>query len=136
MKYHYTRKQLAELEAEGEREHQYEGKTFCYKPRSDVLVFELVNGVRVEIPRRAVRELASLPLATMRKWRLNRFGSAIEIRELDMDLSVTGLVRDLVGANWQSLGGKARSPAKAAASRRNGRKGGRPRKEAARRKAA
>lgn len=55
---------------------------------------------------------------------------------LDADLYVPALVagvfgtRDWMAREWARLAGSATSPAKAAASRTNGAKGGRPRKQA------
>ncbi|MFO1208057.1 MAG: DUF2442 domain-containing protein [Amaricoccus sp.] len=48
----------------------------------------------------------------------------------DVDISVPGLVNGIFGtrAHMARIAGSARSPAKAAASRANGAKGGRPRK--------
>jgi len=131
-----TERALARLIAAGEWEHQFDGKALTYRPARDVVVLELVNGVKLEIPRSAIGEIANLPSSKLKEMCLNRFGTAIEIRSIDMDISVSGLTRDLIGVTWASRGGRARSPAKAAASRRNGRKGGRPRKNGARRKAA
>jgi hypothetical protein len=52
---------------------------------------------------------------------------------LDVDLTVPGLLAGIFGtAKWMAAqAGRSSSPAKAAAARRNGRKGGRPRKAAA-----
>jgi len=64
--------------------------------------------------------------------RLNDFGTAIEIRSIDMDISVVGLNLDAVGySTIMRRAGRTQSPQKAAAARENGKKGGRPRKNAA-----
>jgi hypothetical protein len=116
----------------GEMERQYDGKALLYRPTLDVLEIELVNGLRVAIPRKLVTELATVPVALLRKeLRLGAHGEAIEIRSLDLDISVSGLIADLVGADWARRAGRIKSPAKAAAARANGRKGGRPRKKVA-----
>jgi len=60
-------------------------------------------------------------------------GYGLHWEELDADLSIQGLMVDLLNMKaWYSrwLGG-AKSEAKAAAARENGKKGGRPRKQAA-----
>jgi len=116
----------------GELERQYDGKALLYRPTLDVLEIELVNGLRVAIPRKLIGELASVPVAVVRKeLRLGAYGEAMEIRSLDLHISVSGLIADLVGADWARRAGRIKSPAKAAAARANGRKGGRPRKNVA-----
>jgi hypothetical protein len=60
-------------------------------------------------------------------------GYGLHWESLDLDLSVPGLMADLFGtrAYMARKAGKATSEAKAAASRRNGAAGGRPKKVAA-----
>ena len=53
-------------------------------------------------------------------------GDAISVRSLDIDIAIPGLLRDLFGLDFRRLGGRVKSTAKAAASRENGKKGGRP----------
>jgi len=59
-------------------------------------------------------------------------GSGLHWEALDVDLSVPALLAGLFGtrAHMARRGGQATSPAKAAAARANGAKGGRPRKSA------
>jgi hypothetical protein len=65
-------------------------------------------------------------------------GFGIHFPRLDADLYVPGLLEEFLGSKrWMAsrlgqLGGKSRSPAKKAASRANGRLGGRPQKAAGR----
>jgi hypothetical protein len=116
----------------GEKERQYDGTSLLCRPTLDVLEIKLVNGLRVAIPRKLVAELATVPVGLLRtELRLAAHGGAIEIRSLDLDISVSGLIADLVGPIWARRAGRIKSPAKAAAARANGRKGGRPRKKVA-----
>lgn len=59
-------------------------------------------------------------------------GEALTVEDLDVDVSIPGLLRDLVGVTAAAAalgrkGGSARSEAKAAAVREYGKRGGRPR---------
>ena len=125
-----TDAEIAAARERGRREHQFDGRRLTYRPALDILEIELFNGLRVSIPRCMIDEIADLPVSVAKEMRLGVQGEAIEIRSLDIDISVPGLLRDLVGANISSLGGQAKSPAKAAAARANGQLGGRPRKRA------
>ena len=60
-------------------------------------------------------------------------GYGLHWESLDADFTVPGLLNDIFGtAKWMAQqAGQAKSPAKAAAARANGAKGGRPRKAAA-----
>lgn len=67
-------------------------------------------------------------------------GSLIETEELDIHVSVDGMVKAappilvpgrIVAGLFAAAGGAARSQAKAESSRQNGKKGGRPRRKAA-----
>ena len=123
-----TKAEIAAARERGARTHQYHGRRLTYRPALDVLEIELFNGTRISVPRSAVSELADLPLSVAKQMRLGVQGAAIEIRSQDIDISVPGLLRDLVGANISSLGGQAKSTAKTVAARANGQLGGRPRK--------
>lgn len=59
-------------------------------------------------------------------------GYALHWERLDVDFSIPGLIAGVFGTArfMAAKGGRSRSAAKAAAARENGRKGGRPRKEA------
>jgi hypothetical protein len=113
----------------GRVEHRFDAKKLEYRPRLGTIALTLFNGNRVEIKIENIPELRDVRRAVLRTMRLGPQGEAIEIRPCDLDISVVGLIRQAVGvAAWLSRGGRARTTAKTAAARRNGRRGGRPRK--------
>jgi hypothetical protein len=97
------------------------------------VVLELTNGFLFAFPVRAVVALASATGAQLARVEVDPSGVALRWEELDVDLSVPGLLLSAVGAaekrrHLASLVGRVVSPAKAKAARANGAKGGRPRK--------
>ena len=127
-----TSAEIARARKAGEASRPYRGKAIAYRPSADVVELELFNGLRAIIPRALIDELVAVPKIALRtEMRLSPQGSAIEVRSQDIDISVMGLMRDLVGANIGRVGGQSKSAAKAEAARANGRLGGRPRKVAA-----
>jgi len=113
----------------GRIDHQFDAKELCYDPQRDVIALTLHNGVRIEHPRASLDELAGLPQEKLAEMRLGPQGQAIEIRSLDIDVSILGINVNAVGYSViQSMAGQVRSLKKAAAARANGKKGGRPRK--------
>lgn len=100
---------------------------------SERIIVDFTNGASFMFPARAVEGLedaSSDQLADVEL--LGETG--LHWESLDVDYTVTGLMNGIFGSRTfmeaQSRGGKSRSPAKAAASRVNGAKGGRPKKTA------
>ncbi len=88
------------------------------------------TGTTVIIPRRWMEEFRGLSKTDMKKVRLNNVRDAIEIDHLDIQISAMGLLRDAVfGDDPYARAGRVSSPAKARAARRNGARGGRPKKK-------
>jgi hypothetical protein len=115
---------------EGQRASLTSAKRAVYHHEDDTVELVLRSGVVVQIPRRLVRELANAPEAVLRDELTAAVGGeAISVNSLDADISVYGLLRDVLGLNIQRIGGLARTKAKASAARANGAKGGRPRKQ-------
>lgn len=102
-----------------------------YVPSLDVLVLQLTNGTRAVLPREQLQGLQEGSRREIGHFKLVGGGSGLYWPELDVDLSVEGLVNGIYGTRqWMStlgrMGGSVRSKAKSEAARRNGLKGGRP----------
>lgn len=103
-----------------------------YDPRSKRLRIELASGVAVSVPVSMIQGLAGIAAAKVKSVQVEGKGYGLHWPELDLDVSVPDLIAGCFGTSaWMSAlarhGGKARSSAKAAAARENGKKGGRPR---------
>jgi hypothetical protein len=94
------------------------------------IVVEMTSGCAFAFPPRLAEGLADAGEVDLAAVEVSPSGFGLRWEALDVDLSVPGLVAGLWGArrHMARLAGAARSPAKAAAARANGAKGGRPRK--------
>ncbi|MBI4543875.1 MAG: DUF2442 domain-containing protein [Gemmatimonadetes bacterium] len=102
-----------------------------YEPATERVNIGLRDGKSLIIPRADIAGLAKATRAQLE--RVELAGEAIRWDELDVDVSVPGLLSELLGPRFSTqasgrLGGKVRSKAKAAAARANGSRGGRRRK--------
>lgn len=106
-----------------------------YNRRTNRVMLELTGGFVFGFPASAIPALASSTPGQLAAVTLSPGGSGLHWAELDVDLSVAGLLLSSIDRE-QSLrelarvAGQARTRAKAAAARANGAKGGRPRKPA------
>lgn len=96
---------------------------------------ELNNGCAFEFPVEHAQELAGAKLADLRVIEVQAAGLGLYGPQLDADLYVPSLVKGVLGTKqWMAAigaaGGRAASPAKAAAARTNGALGGRPKRMA------
>lgn len=102
-----------------------------YNRKVDALDLTLRKGIAVSIPRKQIRELVNADPADLLGVEIQPGGDGISFRKIDVDIYVPGLLADELGTIFaKALGHKTRgrsSKKKAAASRANGRKGGRPR---------
>jgi hypothetical protein len=101
-----------------------------YDAASRRIAVELTNGCAFVFPASAAQGLEGASPAQLARVEILGAGSGLHWEELDVDLSVPGLLAGMFGTrSWQaSQAGRTRSAAKAEAARANGRKGGRPRK--------
>ena len=103
-----------------------------YDGASGRVVMELTNDCIFAFPARLAEGLEEASDEQLAAVEILGAGSGLHWDELDVDLSVPGLLAGLLGtAAWMAgRAGRATSPTKAAAARANGRRGGRPRTSA------
>lgn len=127
----------AEIDAAAERGrtahlHEPRAVTARYDRRSSRMIVELTNGCTFSFPPRLAQGLESATEEQLAHVEILGAGYGLHWEELDADLSIPGLLAGLFGtkAYMARHAGRATSPAKAAAARVNGTKGGRPPKAA------
>lgn len=100
------------------------------------VVVDLVNGCTYAFPAQLVQDLQGASHDDLANVQVEGLGLSLHWPALDADLYVPALVAGIFGTrDWMAKelarrAGQAKSPAKAAAARANGLKGGRPRKAA------
>lgn len=103
------------------------------KERGKVVVV-LANDVELAFPPSAAQGLEKATPAQLRDIEISAAGAGLHFPQLDADLYVPGLLEGVMGSRkWMAArlgakGGSVRSPEKRAASRENGKLGGRPRR--------
>lgn len=103
-----------------------------YDKRNSRVIVDLKNGCTFAFPPRLAQGLETATDEELAAVEILGAGYGLHWEALDVDLSVPGLLTGLFGtkAYMARRAGQAKSPAKTAAARENGRKGGRPRKQA------
>ena len=108
----------------------------AYELRRKELRLTFPNGTSVGIPVVLIPALAGAPVRALRAVDFSPSGASLHFAELDVDLSVPALLGIALKGTpaarvLGAIAGSATSERKADASRRNGAKGGRPRKRVA-----
>jgi hypothetical protein len=114
------------------RLHEPRAASVRYDRRSERVIVGLTNGCVFAFPPKLAQGLGSATADQLSQVEILGAGSGLHWDSLDADLSVPGLLAGLFGteASMARRAGRATSPAKAAAARANGAKGGRPRRSA------
>jgi len=130
---------LAESRRRGERalHNEPRARAARYERRTGRVHVDLTNGCSFAFPARKAQGLERASDEDLAHIEILGLGFGLHWDRLDVDLSVPGLLAGLFGTRAYmdrqraSRAGTATSSAKAAAARRNGAKGGRPRKASA-----
>lgn len=133
-----TDAQLEAAEARGRKMLETEPRASAahYDQATGRVVIDLVNGCSYAFPARLVQDLQGAGSEDLAKVEVDGLGFNLHWPTLDVDLYVPALVAGIFGTrDWMTrelarIAGRTTSPAKAAAARSNGAKGGRPRKAA------
>lgn len=108
-----------------------------YDRRIGRIVINLSTGLDVAFSPRDAQGLEHATAAQLNDIEISPSGLGIYFPKLDADLYLPALLEGFLGSRkWMAsrlgtVGGKSKSPAKAAAAKQNGRSGGRPRKREA-----
>lgn len=131
-------RQLAEAEEAGRTaaETGPRARSARYDPETGRVEIELRNGCLFAFPAEMGEGLRGASPERLAEVEVTPAGYGLHWKALDVDLAVPALLAGVFGRRaWMRelgrAGGRATSPAKAAAARENGRKGGRPKKAAA-----
>jgi Protein of unknown function (DUF2442) len=102
------------------------------------IVIRLTTGIEIGFAPKHAQGLQDASAEDLELIEVEELGLGIHFPRLDADLYVPALLEGMLGSKgWMAArlgaaGGRKRSPKKAAASRENGRRGGRPRKRVTR----
>ncbi len=105
-----------------------------YDAAANKIVVSLANGVDISFPPSAAQGLEDATPSQLKDLEVTGAGAGIHFPKLDADIYVPGLLEGVMGTRkWMAsrlgaAGGAVRTAEKSAASRENGKLGGRPRK--------
>ena len=107
-----------------------------YDQRTCKIIVALSNGLDIGFSPSSAQGLEGASAAALKEIEITPSGFGLHFPKLDADLYLPALIEGVFGSKkWAAArlgaaGGQARTKVKAAASRRNGKLGGRPRKSA------
>lgn len=108
-----------------------------FDPRTGRVVVHLSNRLDIAFDPSDVEGLQNASSADLSRIEISPSGLGLHFPAVDADIYIPALLEGILGSpRWMAgrlgqRGGRAKSPAKTAAARRNGKLGGRPRKKAA-----
>ncbi len=107
-----------------------------YRPSNDAIAIHFENGNDLIVPRKNLEGLRGASKKQLARIIIEGPGTGLSWPDLNVDHYIPGLMRGIYGTSkWMAhigrRGGAVKSVAKTVASRRNGRKGGRPKKRLA-----
>jgi hypothetical protein len=130
-----TAEQFEAAKARGEaRMRGPRAESAYYDAERDRVIVRLTTGVELGFAPRDVEGLQHASVSDLKAVEVEAFGLGIHFPTIDADLYVPALLEGMLGSTrWMAAqlgaaGGRTKSVAKAAASRENGKRGGRPRK--------
>ena len=130
-----TKRELVQAEARATAQRQAGYAISAhYDRRTSRIVVDLNTGVQVAFPANLAEGLAGASPQDLAEIEISPAGLGLHWPKIDADLYVPALLQGVFGSTrWMAAqlgmsGGKVRTEAKAAAARKNGRKGGRPRR--------
>jgi hypothetical protein len=114
------------------REVEPRASSVHYDRKHRSIIVKFTNGCLFSFPAHLAQGLDKATDEQLASVEILGKGSGLHWETLDTDLSIPGLVNNVFGTRkyMARLGGRSKSPAKSAAARANGLKGGRPRKVA------
>jgi hypothetical protein len=131
---------LALAAGQAEVETEFRAQAVRYVPEWDAIEIVTTRNTGFLIPRHWIGALQETSTKDLKKLEVWPDGSAIEIEQRDIHISVHGLIVALlpamlpsrvIAAVFAARGGQSTSVAKRQSAQENGRKGGRPRKKKA-----
>jgi len=132
---HLSRKTFREAQVRAELAEREEPRAVSarFDREHERVIVELAGGVALSFPPARVPGLAGATPEQLEEITVLPFGVGVVWDTLDVDFSTSGLLVELLGHQpWRRemmrKAGSVSTDAKAAASRKNGKKGGRPRK--------
>jgi hypothetical protein len=123
-----TKLEVASALTRGKAEVATGASAVRYDRKRDAIVLNMRSGAIATIPRSLIPIVGDAEQRAAADPELSPMGTSLRFPFVDADFAVVGLIRKVFDVNEANrIAGSTKTAARAAASRRNGRKGGRPR---------